>query len=125
MTLKYELAIRLKRSGNYSEAAKYFAESAAQEKLLPLSKLNQGECLQQTRQYRDALAAYELAAAKALESDQIQAHKLALYRAGMLATGLKDADQSVRFFEQLAELDPDFRDVKLRLDKAKKMRQTD
>lgn len=125
LTLKYELAIRLKRAGNYAEAAKYFEEAAANEKLLPLAKLNQGECLQQTRQYLDALAAYELAAVKGLESDQIQAHKLSLYRAGMLATGLKDADQSVRFFEQLAGLDPDFRDVQLRLDKARKMRQTE
>ncbi len=125
LTLKYELGIRLKRAKNYSEAAKYFAEAAADPRLLPLAKLNEGECLQQTRQYRDSLACYELAAEKALKSDQIQAHKLSLYRAGMLATGLKDADQSVRLFEQLANLDPDFRDVQLRLDKARQMRQTE
>ena len=123
-TLKYELGIRLKRARNYAEAGKYFDEAAQDKKLLPLAKLNQGECLQQTRQYQDALACYSLAAVEALESDQIQAHKLSLYRAGMLATGLKDADQAVGFFEQLASLDADFRDVQLRLDKARKMRQT-
>jgi tetratricopeptide (TPR) repeat protein len=123
-TLKYELALRLKRARSYAEAGKYFAEASQEEKLLPLAKLNQGECLQQTRQYRDALACYELAAEKALELDQIQAYKLSLYRAGMLATGLKDADEAIRLFEQLAGLDAGFRDVQLRLDKARKMRQT-
>lgn len=122
--IKYELAIRLKRARNFSEANKYFDQAAAEEKLFPLAKLNQGECLQQTRQYREALVCYEISAKKALESDQIPAHKLALYRAGMLATGLKDHDQAVHFFEQLTELDPDFRDSKLRLDKARKMSQT-
>ena len=120
-TLKYELAIRLKRVRNYAEAAKYFEEATSEKQLQPLAQLNRGECLQQTRQYRDALACYEAAAQAA--GDQEEAKKLALYRAGMLATGLKDADQAIRFFEQLLEIDASFRDAQLRLDKVREMRQ--
>ena len=120
-TLKYELAIRLKRVRNYAEAAKYFAEAVSEKPLRSLAQLNRGECLQQTRQYRDALACYEDAAQAA--GDQKEAKKLALYRAGMLATGLKDADQAIRFFEELLEIDASFRDTQLRLDKVREMRQ--
>ncbi len=120
-TLKYELALRLKRVRNYAEAAKYFAEAAREKTLQALAQLNRGECLQQTRQYRDALACYEAAAQSA--GNQEEAKKLALYRAGMLATGLKDADQAIRRFEQLLEIDANFRDAQLRLDKVRKMGQ--
>jgi tetratricopeptide (TPR) repeat protein len=111
----------LKRVRNYAEAAKYFAEAVSERQLRSLAQLNRGECLQQTRQYRDALACYEAAAQAA--GDQVEAKKLALYRAGMLATGLKDAAQAIRFFEQLLKIDAGFRDAQLRLDKVREMGQ--
>lgn len=118
--LKYELALRLKRSGNYAEAIKYLQEAREAPSVKALAILEQGECLQQLKQYAKALECYARAA-EAAGSDA-DCHKLALYRAGVLATGMRELDAAEGHFLKLAELDATYKDVPDRLDKVRRIR---
>ena len=115
--IKYELGLRLKRAGNYEPAEKLFDEvAAADQKLLALCYLSKGECLQSRKQYSAALQAYEegLKYSDTLTSDGL---KLLIYRAGVLAQGLKNWPSASRYLKRLHKMDPSYKDVKLRLDK--------
>ena len=114
--IKHELAGRLKRSGNFAEAAKYYEMVAADEHRGSAATLNRGECLQQMRQYLDALRCYVLAAKTAEQRRQPDVEKLALYRAGMLAIGLKDSGKARNYLGKLVKMDPNYRDTQKRLD---------
>ncbi len=120
---RYELAVCLKRSGNFKEAARCFAEAAEDAKLEPASRVQRGECLQQIRQYQEAMREYLAGAERASkEAKNASVQKLGLYRAGVLALGLKDHHQARKIFGQLVGLDPNYQDAKARLDKLQKMR---
>ncbi|RCS41130.1 hypothetical protein DTL42_21375 [Bremerella cremea] len=117
VALKYELAVRLKRVGNFEQAEQLFEEVAqADDKLFPICYLGKGECLQSRKQYAAALAAYEegLTRSENMSSDGL---KLLLYRAGVLAQGLKEWVSASRNLKRLHKLDASYKDVKLRLDK--------
>ncbi|MCA9263333.1 MAG: tetratricopeptide repeat protein [Planctomycetales bacterium] len=116
MAARYELGIRLKRAKNYAEAAKYLEESRQDPHREPLAALYQGECLQQLRKYQPALQAYQ-AAVKAAPETAEEVLKLALYRAGTLAAGLKDHETAVNHLKKLLSLDPNYGDARERLDK--------
>ena len=51
-----------------------------------------------------------------------EVRQLALYRAGVLATGLRELDRAERHLTELAGLDIGFRDVADRLDKIAHLR---
>lgn len=117
IVLKYELAVRLKRMGNFEQAEQLFDEvAAADDKHYAICHLNKGECLQSRKQYKAALAAYEegLTRAENMSSDGL---KLLLYRAGVLAQGLKDWVSASKNLKRLHKIDASYKDVKLRLDK--------
>ena len=116
LSVKYEVAVRLKRSGNFAEAVKYFQEAEADERCAGSALLAAGECLQQMRQYTPALQSYEKAAETKADPNS-DTYRLALYRAGVLATGLKDVVRAKKWLSALVELDPDYRDAAARLDK--------
>ena len=115
--VKYEVAVRLKRSGNFAEAVKYFQEAQADERCAGSAMLAAGECLQQMRQYTPALQSYEKAAENNADDPKSETYRLALYRAGVLATGLKDVIRAKKWLTALTELDPNYRDAAERLDK--------
>jgi tetratricopeptide (TPR) repeat protein len=117
--LKYELGVRLKRTGNYSEAVGYLSQAQADPKHQAAATLELGECYQQMRQYTKALECYAGAADHAEEDSERK--KLALYRAGVLAHGLKEAATAVRHLTELVKIDPDFRDAAARLDKSRRI----
>jgi tetratricopeptide (TPR) repeat protein len=122
--LRYEMAVRLKRMGNYAEAVKYLDEIVGDEKWIGPASLEMGECYQHLQQYDKAWGAYKIAIKSLFEAKdataEMQEHrKLALYRAGVLATGLKKADRAVQFLERLVKLDPHYKDAAARLDKAR------
>jgi tetratricopeptide (TPR) repeat protein len=117
---KYELGVRLKRAGNYLEAIKYLTEAQADPKRSAAAMLEMGECFQQIRQYQKALDGYLKAAAR-MEDTDVERKKLALYRAGVLATGLKDREIAEKSLLELIELDADYRDAADRLDKAREI----
>jgi tetratricopeptide (TPR) repeat protein len=127
-TYRFELAVCLKRAGNFKQAANYFKEAATEPRLLAAAMLQRGECLQQIRQYHESMRCYlkaaKAAADKKAASQNPAVEKLALYRAGVLAMGLKDQHQAQRVLEQLAAKAPNFRDVNARLDKLKTMGNT-
>lgn len=120
--IKYELALRLKRAGNVEEAEKVFNEVAeADERLLAMAYLGKGECLQFRKKYVTALETYEeaLKYGETLSSERL---KLLLYRAGVLAQGLKEYPTAGKYLQKLLEIDPGYKDVVSRLDKLKNIR---
>jgi len=116
MTWKYELAMRLKFAGNYAEAIKHFQETMNDARRKGAIALELGECFQKIRQYQLAMRNYE-AAIESLTDREMELRKRALYRAGVLAAGLDDADTARKHLAALAELDFGYRDVARRLDK--------
>ncbi len=117
--LKYEVGVRLKKFENFEEAVKYFKEAEADPACKAASLLYHGECLQQMRQYTAALQAYERAAGvtPSENSAEQDIHRLALYRAGVLAIGLKDTERAQKWLKSLIGIAPDYRDAASRLDK--------
>lgn len=113
---KHELAVRLKASGNHSEAIKYFQEVIQDARRKGAVALDLGECFQKIRQYALAMRSYQTAV-EALTDRELDLRKRALYRAGVLAAGLEDEDSARKYLSMLAELDFGYRDVAERLDK--------
>lgn len=116
MTWKYELAMRLKASGNYVEAIKHFQETLNDARRKGVIALELGECFQKIKQYQLAMRNYE-AAIDSLTDRELELRKRAIYRAGVLAAGLNDVDTARKYLSTLAELDFGYRDVVERLDK--------
>lgn len=119
--LKYELGVRLKRAGKPKEAIPVLQAARGDTSRLPTVLLELGECFQKIEQYKLALSHYEQAIDAAGESNDV-VRKLALYRAGVLATGLRELDLAERRLTELAGLDYGYRDVADRLDKLAELR---
>ncbi len=119
---RFELAVCLKRAGNLKAAAECFAEAAVDPKLEPASRVQRGECLQQIRRYQEAMREYLAGAEIAAKTDKAGGiQRLGLYRAGVLALGLKDHHQARKIFERLVELDATYQDAQARLDKLRRL----
>ena len=116
LTWKYELAMRLKTSGKYPEAIRQFQESMKDTRRRGAVCLEVGECFQKIKQYQLAMQNYQ-AAVESLTDREMELRKRALYRAGVLASGLDDHDAAQKYLSTLAQLDYGYRDVAQRLDK--------
>ena len=116
ITWKYELAMRLKASGNHAEAIKHFQDVLQDARRKGAVALELGECFQKIRQYPLASRNYQVAV-ESLTDREMELRKRALYRAGVLAAGLDDVDAARKYLSTLAELDLGYRDVAQRLDK--------
>ncbi len=116
LTWKFELATRLKASGNYPEAIKYFQESIQDSRRRGAVSLELGECFQKIKQYQLAMQNYATAV-EALSDREMELRKRALYRAGVLATALDDVDTARKHLSSLAGVDFGYRDVAQRLEK--------
>lgn len=114
--LRYELALRLKRAENFNEAIKLFQEARGDSKRKASVYLELGECFHMIKQYKLAMSNYEQAIQEVADRDP-ELRKLALYRAGVLASGLKDWDKAESYLTELAGLDFGYKDVSVRLDK--------
>jgi tetratricopeptide (TPR) repeat protein len=113
--LKLEVAVRLKRAGNYSGAVQRLEEIAADHLLRSNVFLELGECWQHLRQFEKALGLYSQAITAAEELSQPEPLKLALYRAGSLATAMQQTSAARNWFERLVSLDPEFKDARASL----------
>ncbi|MCC7086771.1 MAG: hypothetical protein IT427_17355 [Pirellulales bacterium] len=118
---KYELGVRLKKAGNFSDAIKLLQEARTDPKRKGVVLLDLGECFQQIKQYPLAAQQY-LKAIEEIPEKDIDYRKKALYRAGVLAMGMATNDPSKwtdaeKHLSLLAELDFGYRDVAERLDK--------
>ena len=116
LTWKYELALRLKSAGKFPEAIRDFQEALKDVRRKGAISLELGECFQSIKQYPLAMQNYE-AAVELLTEREIELRKRALYRAGVLAAGLKDHDAAQKHLSAVAGLDYGYRDVAERLDK--------
>jgi tetratricopeptide (TPR) repeat protein len=121
MRLKIELALRLKKAGKPKDAIPLLqaARNDPQRRTQVLVEL--GECFQKIEQYKLALGSYEQALETCEEPDS-EIRRLALYRAGVLATGMREYDRAERHLTDLAGLDFGYRDVADRLDKVNRLR---
>jgi tetratricopeptide (TPR) repeat protein len=119
-TPKFELGLRLKWNGNFAEAAQQFEQARHKDTLAPQAALELGECLQHLKEYPKALECYTLSARLAGEKSEHK--KLALYRAGVLATGLRELDAAEKHLNKLAAIDSAYKDVSARLDKVRQIR---
>ena len=115
-TWKYELAMRLKMAGNYAEAIKQFQVVLGDSRRKGIVALELGECFQKIKQYQLAMQNYATAV-DTLTDREADLRKRALYRAGVLASGLEDLDAAKKYLSTLAGLDFGYRDVAQRLDK--------
>jgi tetratricopeptide (TPR) repeat protein len=116
LTWKYELAMRQKAAGNYPEAIRGFQEVLRDARRKGAVSLELGECFQRIKQYQLAMKNY-VTAIDSLTDREAELRKRALYRAGVLATGLHDVDAAQKYLSTLAGLDFGYRDVAERLDK--------
>lgn len=120
--LKFEFGLRLKRAGKYGDAITQFQDARNEPKKVASSNLEIGECFQQIKQYKLAMKAYDEAIEACGQWDE-DVKKLALYRAGWLAKGLKDWPTAEKNLEELAGLDFGYKDVSDLLDEVVKHRE--
>ncbi|MEX2168770.1 MAG: hypothetical protein WD851_05645 [Pirellulales bacterium] len=120
--VQFEFAMRAKRVGKHREAISAFQVARNDRRRMAESQLLLGECFQHIEQYKLAMTSYEAAVQAADRVTQNDLFKLALYRAGVLAIGLKDLDRAEKHLSDLAGLDFGYRDVADRLDKIARLR---
>jgi len=124
LRLKYELGLRLKRAGKVKEAITVLQAARTDSKRTKTVLVELGECFQHIEQYKLALSHYEQAieALGKLNEPESGIYRKALYRAGVLATGMQEWDRAERHLTTLAALDFGYRDVADRLDKMAQLR---
>jgi tetratricopeptide (TPR) repeat protein len=120
-TWKHEMGVRLKLAGKFRQAIEVLQDAMKDARTKPAALLETGECFQHLEEYDLALSRYR-EAVEACKKDGTETKKRALYRAGVLATGLRELDQAEAFFKELTEIDPEYRDVSARLDKVARLR---
>ena len=116
VALQFEFGLRLKRAKKYREAIQAFQAARDDSRRKAMVHIHLGECFQHIQQFKLAAGSYETAVQASEELDQ-QTKKLALYRAGVLATELKDRERAEKHLTELAAIDFGYRDVADRLDK--------
>ena len=119
--LLFEMGMRAKRAGKFKEAISAFQSARDDLRHRAQLQLHLGESFQHIHQFKLALASYE-SAIEACDSMQQDVEKLALYRAGVLATEFKDLERAEKYLTRLAAIDFGYRDVADRLDKLAKLR---
>ena len=118
---KFELGLRLKRARQFEEAIKCFQDCRGDTKRQGLVYLELGECFQYIKQHKLALSNYE-EATRSLNEREVEARKLAFYRAGRLALTMGDIERADRHLTEVASMDFGFKDVAALLDKVGQMR---
>jgi tetratricopeptide (TPR) repeat protein len=119
--LRFQLGLRLKRLGKHREAVACFEDAVQLPSREAGALLELGECWQRQKQYSKSLDYYRRSV-EACMDELTELKKLALYRAGVLAMGLRDLNTAEQFLQSAAEVDPGYRDVAARLDKIRDIR---
>ena len=119
--LRFEFGVRLKKAGKFKEAIQAFQTARNDPKRRANTLLELGECFHHSKRYELAMTNY-VAAIEAAADRDADTEKLARYRAGVLAMGLKEWEEAKTHLTTLADLDYGYRDVAERLDKIAQMR---
>jgi tetratricopeptide (TPR) repeat protein len=120
--MSYEVAVRLKRVGKYEEAIKYFTEVEGHKTLKARALLRKGESQLQLKLFQRALETFKVAVDEAKAAEDVEYRKQAMWRAARLSEGLKQIVSAEKYYQMLYEFDPNFEDVRARLDKIRKIR---
>ena len=122
LALKYELGYRYLLTKRYAEAIRELQVAKNDPRRKGACMLALGQCFQHVKQYRLAMSHFESAIQEIPDRDA-ENKKRALYLAGRLAMGLKDADTAEKYLATLAGLDFSYKDVSTLLDKVAKLRE--
>ena len=117
--LAYEIGMRYKQLDKQQKAFEHFEAALDDPKVRALASLQCGECQQRFKDYPQAMHFYRQAIQWATELNQPNCTKMSLYRAGVLASGMRLYEAARRYFTELLQLDPDFRDAEERLEQLK------
>jgi tetratricopeptide (TPR) repeat protein len=120
-TFRLEMGIRLKRAGKFKEAIENLQRCQSEGKRKAYVHLELGECFQCINVHKLSMDNYEKAIEQSRDKD-LDVLKKGLYRAGKLATGLKNYKAAEAYLTELAGLDFGYRDVAERLDKLSRIR---
>ena len=121
--VNFELGLRFKRVGKHRDAIVPLQAALGDKKRLAETHLHLGECFQHINQHRLAIRSYESAISACDPAEWTELRKLSLYRAGVLALGLKDLETAEKHLTDLAAADFGYRDVSERLDKLAQIRE--
>lgn len=114
-TLAYELALRLLRVKQFEDSIKALENVFDDEQLGSLAEFRAGEAHHRLKRFPQALQCYRHAIEKARATGQTECLKQALYLAGFLASGMRMIPQATKYFTELHDVDPSFKDVGERL----------
>jgi tetratricopeptide (TPR) repeat protein len=121
LSLRLELARRLKQAGNYSGAIQRLEEAAVDPALAAEANLELGECWQHLRQFGKALGYYRNVVptweGEAPAEPPPRPLVAALYRIGVLAAAMNEPGEARAALTRLLEIEPEYKDARERLDK--------
>jgi tetratricopeptide (TPR) repeat protein len=120
LIFRYELAQRYQWKGDISEAIKQYQIAKADPRKRGMCLINLGECFRVIKQFHLAMNHFEQAVQEIPDREQ-EYKKLAYYRAGKLAMGLKDLTKAEKYLTTLASMDYTYRDVSALLERLHRM----
>lgn len=120
--VQFQFGMRLKQAENYRMAIPCFHAAIRIPERRGTALIELGECLQRNKQYDQALECYLKAVETAQEALELGLEKIARYRSGLLATGLKNYATGEAQLAALLELDPNYKDTAARLDNIREIR---
>jgi tetratricopeptide (TPR) repeat protein len=120
----YELAQRHQWKGDIGEAIKEYQIAKADPRKRGMCLINLGECFRSIKQYQLSMSHFEQAVVEVPDREQ-ESKKLAYYRAGKLAMGLKDLTRAEKYLTTLASMDYTYRDISDLLARMHKMKEDD
>ena len=122
LVFRYELAQRHQLKGDIGEAIKEYQVAKADPRKRGMCLINLGECFRAIKQYHLAMNHFEQAVMEIPDREQ-EYKKLAYYRAGKLAMGLKDMARADKYLTTLASMDYTFRDTSNLLERLHRMQE--
>lgn len=106
LRLRFDLGLRLKRTGKVYEARKCFEEALREPAVRALAAFELADNHEQNRDIAEALRHFRAAADSALGREQAECKRKALLRAGKLAAQAKLTRLAKRYFNRLLRFDP-------------------
>ena len=120
LIFRYELAQRYQWKGDIGEAIKQYQIAVHDPRKRGKCLINLGECFRAIKQFHLAMDHFEQAVQEIPDRDQ-EEKKLAYYRAGTLAMGLKDLAKADKYLTTLASMDYTYRDTSDLLERLHRM----
>ena len=122
LLFRYELAQRHQLKGDFGEAIKHYQIAKADPRKRGMCLINLGECFLAIKQYHLAMNHFEQAVQEIPDREQ-EYKKLAYYRAGKLAMGLKDLAKADKYLTTLASMDYTYRDTSALLERLHRLQE--